>query len=137
MNLLSLVLLTLGTILCLVIPVLRQKPQLSKAHFHGLVFILVFVIPLTSLGFYLWLGSPDIPDQPLAQRRQAPNLTQEQKQVLEAKIKDLSQAIKDDNQNGLLWFQLGETLELLGRFDDASQAFARAYWIDQKVREQN
>jgi cytochrome c-type biogenesis protein CcmH len=84
--------------------------------------IILLVVPLAGLGFYLGLGSPTLPDQPLAERLAEP--------VEGASLDDLVarvEAMLAANPNdGRGWDVLAPIYLKEGRLADAQQAYANA-----------
>jgi len=77
-------------------------------------------LPLAALGLYLTLGSPELPDRPIAARLNAP--TQEQDiAVLVARVEAHLAANPDDGRG---WELIGPVYARLGRYGDAAVAFA-------------
>ena len=76
-------------------------------------------LPLVALGIYYPLGSPGLPDFPLAQRARAPNGSQS----LENLVAQVEQHLADHPTDGRGWSVLAPVLARLGRVDDAVRAF--------------
>ncbi|MEO0391791.1 MAG: tetratricopeptide repeat protein [Pseudomonadota bacterium] len=98
-----------------VIAPFKRAPRLSTA--------LMVLIPVATMGLYLWWGNSDMPDQPLASRDQM--ALQQHNQALAA-ADQLARQLADDPQNLEGWALLGQTWSALGRHGDAAQAFGRA-----------
>ena len=79
-------------------------------------------LPLVALGFYYPLGSPGLPDFPLAQRERAPDGTQS----LENLVAQVEQHLANQPTDGRGWSVLAPVLARLGRLDDAIRAFRNA-----------
>ncbi len=79
-------------------------------------------LPLVALGFYYPLGSPGLPDFPLAQRERAPDSTQS----LENLVAQVEQHLANQPTDGRGWSVLAPVLARLGRLDDAIRAFRNA-----------
>lgn len=82
------------------------------------------------LGLYLDLGSPTMPDRPIASRideinavRQAEVANDDRKQVLNRAVSDLSQQLLENPNNLKAWELLGASLMALGRPEEAQTAF--------------
>lgn len=79
-------------------------------------------VPLAALGLYLMLGSPELPDRPIAERLTAP--TQEQDiAVLIARVEGHLAENPDDGRG---WELIGPVYARLGRFSDAAVAYGNA-----------
>jgi cytochrome c-type biogenesis protein CcmH len=76
-------------------------------------------LPLVALGLYYPLGSPGLPDFPLAQRERAPDGTQS----LDALVTQVEQHLANNPTDGRGWTVLAPVLARLGRLDDAIRAF--------------
>jgi cytochrome c-type biogenesis protein CcmH len=73
------------------------------------------------LGIYLPLGSPRLPDFPLAARSRAPDA-----QPLDGLVAQVEQHLEKDPTDGRGWSVLAPVLLRLGRYDDAVRAFRNA-----------
>lgn len=91
---------------------------------------LTLLLPTLTTLLYLGLGQPDIPDQPLAERRMqemlAGGATAEQAASLEGATRQLEQRLEERPNELGGWFLLGRSYLSLQRFPDAVRAFARA-----------
>jgi len=76
-------------------------------------------LPLVALGFYYPLGSPELPDFPLAQRARTPDGTQS----LDNLVAQVEQHLANNPTDGRGWSVLAPVLARLGRVDDAVRAF--------------
>ncbi len=79
--------------------------------------------PAMALGLYAYLGSPALPDQPLASRSEETRIAGEQENDLRAVVAELGLRIQDNPSDLDAWLQLGNVLFALGRDDDAVEAF--------------
>ena len=79
----------------------------------------VIAMPIVALGLYVSLGSPDLPDAPLAVRLSAPPETQDMA-VLMARVEDHLAANPDDVRG---WQVVAPVYVRLGRNNDAVLAF--------------
>jgi cytochrome c-type biogenesis protein CcmH len=87
------------------------------------VAVVAFVgIPLVALAFYLPLGSPRLPDFPLAERARAPGATE----PLENLVAQVQSHLEKNPTDGRGWTVLAPVLAKLGRFDDAARAYRNA-----------
>jgi cytochrome c-type biogenesis protein CcmH len=84
--------------------------------------VAVLIVPFAALGLYLYLGSPELPDQPIAARLSAPP-QQQDIAVLVARVEAHLAANPEDGRG---WEILGPVYARLGRYDDAVVAFANA-----------
>jgi cytochrome c-type biogenesis protein CcmH len=76
-------------------------------------------LPLVAIGLYFPLGSPDLPDFPLAQRSRAPEGTQS----VDNLVAQVEQHLAENPTDGRGWSILAPVLARLGRMDDAVRAF--------------
>jgi cytochrome c-type biogenesis protein CcmH len=76
-------------------------------------------LPLVTVGLYYPLGSPELPDFPLAQRSRAPGATQS----LDKLVAQVEQHLEAEPADGRGWTILAPVLARLGRVDDAVRAF--------------
>lgn len=82
--------------------------------------VAVVAVPVAALGLYLSVGSPGLPDQPVAARMSAP-LQQQDIAVLIARV-EAHLAANPDDAHG--WEMLGPVYLRMGRYGDAAVAFA-------------
>jgi cytochrome c-type biogenesis protein CcmH len=79
----------------------------------------IIAMPLAALAFYLFVGSPELPGEPLATRLSAP-VDQQDIPTLVARIEAHLAANPDDAQG---WQVVAPVYLRLGRFDDAVKAY--------------
>jgi cytochrome c-type biogenesis protein CcmH len=102
-----------------------EAPAESGAGNRLLLLAAALLVPTLAAALYAGLGSPSLPDQPLAQRQdetpQAPGQPDVQKMVanLEARL-----AQTPDDLEG--WLMLGRSRGVLGSSQGAAEAFRRA-----------
>jgi len=85
----------------------------------------IVAIPVAALGLYVLLGSPNLPDQPLAARLAAPPDTQD----VAALVARVESHLAKNPEDGRGWELLGPVYFRLGRYDDAASAFANTIRI--------
>ena len=78
-------------------------------------------LPLVAIGVYMPLGSPRLPDFPLAQRERGSGSGMAQS--LENLVAQVQQHLEKNPTDGRGWNVLAPVLERLGRFDDAVSAY--------------
>lgn len=83
-------------------------------------------VPVLAGGLYLHLGSPALPDFPLASRARAPAAGQSLDQL----VAQVQMHLEKNPTDGRGWSVLAPVLGRLGRFDDAAQAFRNAIRYD-------
>jgi cytochrome c-type biogenesis protein CcmH len=76
-------------------------------------------LPLIAAALYLPLGSPRLPDFPLAERAQAPAASQ----PLDNLVAQVEAHLEKNPADGRGWTVLAPVLAKLGRFDDAVRAY--------------
>ena len=84
--------------------------------------VAIIGLPLVALGFYLLVGSPQLPDQPLAARLSSPL----DRQDIGALVSRVEQHLAASPEDGRGWAVLGPIYVKLGRYDDAVRAFSNA-----------
>ena len=94
-------------------------------------FIVLFIAG--GIGLYLDLGSPTMPDRPIASRtdeinamRMAQSADEDRQSVLNRAVSDLSQKLLEDPDDLRAWELLGASLMALGRPQEAQTAFLEA-----------
>jgi cytochrome c-type biogenesis protein CcmH len=80
----------------------------------------VLAMPLLALGFYLFVGSPDLPDAPLAARLTAPPEGQD----IAALVARVEEHLAANPEDGRGWQVLAPVYVRLGRHGDAVRAYA-------------
>src|SRR5690606_23747482 len=88
---------------------------------------LALTLPVFAGGLYVWLGSPGVPSQPFAARRDAP-VDPRVAQVLERL--EAAVAAKPDDLSA--WLQLGQAHWSLQRWPEAAESFGRAWKLAPK-----
>jgi cytochrome c-type biogenesis protein CcmH len=86
------------------------------------VVVAIVAMPLLTLGLYLAVGSPHLPDQPLGARLNA----SPQDQDIATLIARVEAHLAANPEDGRGWETLGPVYIRLGRNDDAVRAFANA-----------
>ncbi len=79
-------------------------------------------VPAISLGSYLWLGSPDLPPQPFADRQAAPVESAD----LASLVGRVERHLQENPNDAAGWDVIGPAYMRLRRYSDAADAFARA-----------
>lgn len=106
-----------------------SKPQSSMA----LIAAIVVAVPLGAVAFYLYLGQPELRDQPLAQRQQMPQQAQAQDQGQGADTRaramellaQLEARLKENPKDVEGWLILAQVYEAMNRFADAATAYEK------------
>ena len=83
--------------------------------------VAALLVPIASVALYLWIGSPQTPDAPLAARQNVP-LEQASIEELIGKVEARLAAKPDDAQG---WAVIAPIYVRTGRFADAANAYAR------------
>ncbi|MEA2836902.1 MAG: cytochrome c-type biosis protein CcmH [Bradyrhizobium sp.] len=98
----------------------HAAPSPANTTLRRAVAVIAFVgLPLTAAAFYLPLGSPRLPDFPLAERTQAPAAAQ----PLNNLVAQVEAHLEKNPADGRGWTVLAPVLAKLGRFDDAVRAY--------------
>jgi cytochrome c-type biogenesis protein CcmH len=98
----------------------REAPPNSSVRLRRLAAVFALVgLPLVAAGLYYPLGSPDLPDFPLAQRSRAPDGAQS----LDNLVAQVEQHLEANPTDGRGWSILAPVLAKLGRMEDAVRAF--------------
>jgi cytochrome c-type biogenesis protein CcmH len=101
-------------------------PARSAAQFtqqRRLVAILgLIAVLILPLGFYLMLGSPDVPDQPAFARTTAP----QNGQSIEGLVSQVEAHLAKNPNDGAGWEVIAPVYSRLGRFDDAAAAWRKS-----------
>ena len=82
----------------------------------------LLAIPAVALGLYVFLGSPDLPDEPLTARLNAPTNQMD----LGVAVARIEAHLAQNPDDGRGWELLGPVYMRLGRPDDAARSFANA-----------
>jgi cytochrome c-type biogenesis protein CcmH len=95
-------------------------PGASNTAFRRVVAVFALAgLPLLAVAFYLPLGSPRLPDFPLAGRMQAASASQ----PLDNLVAQVEAHLEKNPTDGRGWGVLAPVLAKLGRFDDAVRAY--------------
>jgi len=104
-----------------------SKPQSSMA----LIGAIVVAVPLGAVAFYMYLGQPELRDQPLAQRQQMQQQAQDQGQGADTRARamellaQLEARLKDNPKDIEGWLILAQVYEAMNRFTDAATAYEK------------
>lgn len=85
------------------------------------VLVAIIGVPLIAVGTYLVIGSPNLADQPLAERRQASSDSD-----LDGLVAKVEAHLATSPDDGKGWEVIGPVYMRMGRFDDAARAFDNA-----------
>lgn len=100
-----------------------DQPVRVSPGFRRAVAIFALVgLPIVVVAFYLPLGSPRLPDFPLAARSQAPSVSE----PLDNLVAQVQAHLEKNPTDGRGWTVLAPVLVRLGRFDEAVTAFRNA-----------
>lgn len=102
-----------------------QKAIMEQGRRSWAAVFAVIVLPLVSLGTYLAVGQPGLPDQPLQARLDKP-LDQ---QTLPEMVARVEAHLRNNPNDGQGWEVIGPVYMRVGRVDDAIQAYRRAVAI--------
>jgi cytochrome c-type biogenesis protein CcmH len=99
---------------------LKAAPTAPRIGLRRAVAVVALVgVPLIAVSFYLQLGSPQMPDMPLADRTRAPSATD----PLEALIVKVEAHLEKNPTDARGWAVLAPVLIRMGRYDDAARAY--------------
>jgi cytochrome c-type biogenesis protein CcmH len=82
------------------------------------------LLPVGAIAFYLMLGSPQMPGEPLAARLSAPN--ENENRSIEILVAQVEAHVGSNPNDGRAWEVLAPVYMRLGRFDDAVIAWRNA-----------
>jgi cytochrome c-type biogenesis protein CcmH len=96
-----------------------SAPQPSAAwRRRAVALVALLLLPLGAAGLYLMLGSPDLPGQPQAARRDLPP---EQRSIADL-VGRVEAHLEGNPEDGRGWEVIGPVYMRLGRYDDAVKA---------------
>jgi cytochrome c-type biogenesis protein CcmH len=104
----------------------RQPVQASSRLRRAVAVIALIGLPVLAVAFYLPLGSPRLPDFPLASRDQAPSVSK----PLDQLVAQVQAHLEKNPTDGRGWSVLAPVLARLGRFDEAGTALRNAITYD-------
>ncbi|MBC8158048.1 MAG: c-type cytochrome biogenesis protein CcmI [Alphaproteobacteria bacterium] len=90
---------------------------------------IAMIIPVASIAIYLMLGSPDVPDQPLAARQGEVQATQQGQHQMADAVAKLAAQLEKDPSNAEVWFLLGRSLRTMERYGAAAEALYKGIEI--------
>jgi cytochrome c-type biogenesis protein CcmH len=98
----------------------RRQPSGTNVRLRRMAAVVALVgLPVVAVGLYGELGSPELPDFPLAQRSRTPDGTQS----LDNLIAQVEQHLEKNPTDGRGWSVVAPVYGRLGRLDDAVRAF--------------
>lgn len=98
----------------------RHVPAARSPAFRRAVSVIALAgLPLIAAAFYLPLGSPRLPDFPLAERARNPTASE----PLDNLVAQVEGHLEKNPTDGRGWSVLAPVLAKLGRFDDSVRAF--------------
>jgi cytochrome c-type biogenesis protein CcmH len=98
----------------------REQPAATNIRLRRIAAVVALIgLPVVAIGLYGELGSPGLPDFPLAQRSRAPDGTQS----LDNLIAQVEQHLEKNPTDGRGWNVIAPVYARLGRLDDAVRAF--------------
>lgn len=107
-------------------PQTAASPAVAPAWRGAVVALVVVLVPAASIGLYLLLGSPTMPDQPLASRSGAIQTAGREQAEMERLTARLAQQMEKQPDRVDGWLLLGRSLRTIENYDEASRAFERA-----------
>lgn len=110
----------------------NRAPLRSNQALRRVAAVVALVgLPAAALAVYLPLGSPRMPDFPLAARSRAPDA-----QPLDGLVAQVEQHLEKNPSDGRGWSVLAPVLLRLGRYDDAVRAFRNSITYNGESAEQ-
>jgi cytochrome c-type biogenesis protein CcmH len=98
----------------------REPPSGSSIRLRRAAAVVALLgLPLIAAGLYYPLGSPDLPDFPLAQRAAAPGATPS----IDTLVAQVEQHLASNPTDGRGWSVIAPVFAKLGRLDDAIRAY--------------
>ncbi|CCG42515.1 c-type cytochrome biogenesis protein CcmI [Magnetospirillum molischianum] len=83
-------------------------------------------LPLLAFGLYALLGSPNLPDQPYAERAAEISEIRSQVALIESTVKRLEEKLKADPSDGKNWAMLARSQRAIGRTEAAKDSYRKA-----------
>jgi cytochrome c-type biogenesis protein CcmH len=105
-----------------------EKSESGNVNQQGkwLVWVLIFALPLASIGLYLKIGEYRVIDNPaLAAVAPHQNLTQQSDMTLDQMVEVVKERLRKNPDDARGWFVLGKTMMEMGEFGEAVTAFQR------------
>jgi cytochrome c-type biogenesis protein CcmH len=105
-----------------------EKSESGNVNQQGkwLVWVLIFALPLASIGLYLKIGEYRVIDNPaLAAVAPHQNLTQQSDMTLVQMVEVVKERLRKNPDDARGWFVLGKTMMEMGEFGEAVTAFQR------------
>lgn len=110
-----------------------HKPGGAVASNLGLVLILALLVPAGALGLYRYLGSPQMPDLPLAGRDDPAMREAKQSAEMKRLIGQLEQKMAQNPNDQRGWELLASSYMSQERYADAAQALARVVTLSNRA----
>ena len=104
-------------------------PSARLSRSPVLAVIVFVVIGLGSVGSYLWLGAPGVPDEPFSGRKA--ELADNGSSSLQQATDTLAIKLKQDPSNASDWLLYGRSLAMQGQWDQAEDAYRHAMKLGQ------
>ncbi|MGF1625012.1 MAG: c-type cytochrome biogenesis protein CcmI [Alphaproteobacteria bacterium] len=105
-------------------PVAVEPPRRSRRGWAWATGVVV-AAPLAAAGLYITVGKPDLPDQPLAERKDVADAAQARASA-EALVSEMTVAVERDASDLRSWVLLARAQASLDRLDEAAAAYANA-----------
>lgn len=97
--------------------------ELSTSNAGKIAAVLILLgLPGLSIGLYLTLGSPSLPDQPFAARQSTPKVSKD----IATLVKRVEERLRAHPEDGQGWDVIAPVYMQLRRYKDAAAAFSRA-----------
>lgn len=100
----------------------RSAPSVSRSWRRAVSIVALIGLPVLAAGLYIQIGSPGLPDFPLAARQQAKT----QNASIDLLVERVQAILEKNPKDGRGWSVLAPVLLKLGRTDEAVAAFRNA-----------
>ena len=101
----------------------RQPPVAARAAGRAPVWVVGITVPLLAAGVYFVTGTPRAMSPATLPKDVSKGVTHQQ---VEAMVAKLAERMKQNPEDAQGWAMLGKSYAVMGRFDDAAQAYAQA-----------
>jgi len=113
----------------------KAETQTISASGKGAFVAVAFFIPVVAVAVYLLVGSPGLPDMPIALRDVEQEQDHAQEQQMQEMVSALAEKLKTEPDNLQGWQMLGRSYRALDRYEDAAKAFKEAVRVSNRAAE--
>ena len=113
----------------------QAAPGAASPGQRATVIAVALAAPLAAVALYMHLGSPTVPDRPLAARPQMPTAAQavEHSQEMTDMVEKLAARLKQSPADAGGWLLLARSYVTLDRYQDAADAFRAALQYGERL----